>query len=326
MAKPGVWDWQIGVTQCRLQYTPDPDGVSGLLTWVEDVSSWDDDRGNGTHVETSQTLNDFLHRGPQQSPPVEAVEALLAYLEVQKPGWFDPYRLLQAAGLRNLADVEEMLAQGVEADRPIRSLTPLYWAVYLREYAMAERLFTAGVDVDRHFARSDETILMVLANWGPDTTWEALAQRIIAQGADLEAPNQYGETALMAAATAGGRLPDLLRMLLEAGADVNARSQHGYTPLWKAVSYRYTPNTIVEQLIAAGADVNACDHEGSSVLMEAIANELVESVRCLLTAGADVQAISAPTQQYREPKTVLQFAQDYANPEILRMIQEAGGS
>ncbi len=35
--------------------------------------------------------------------------------------------------------------------------------------------------------------------------------------------------------------------------------------------------------------------------------------------------ISTPKQPYREPKSVLQFALDYANPEIIRMIQEAGG-
>ncbi len=74
LSTPGVWEWQRGVTQCRLQYFPDPDGRSGLLTWVEEVSSWDDERGNGTHVEASQTLADFLHNGPQMSPPVEAVD------------------------------------------------------------------------------------------------------------------------------------------------------------------------------------------------------------------------------------------------------------
>src|SRR5207248_2640339 len=97
-----------------------------------------------------------------------------------------------------------------------------------------------------------------------------------------EAGNEWGRTALMAAASAGYRLPGLVGLLLDAGADVNARSKHGFTALMEAVSYREAPTAIVQELIEAGADINARDNRGWSALIWAISCGLVESVRCLL--------------------------------------------
>jgi len=127
----------------------------------------------------------------------------------------------------------------------------------------------------------------------------------------------------MKAASAGYRLPGLVPLLLQAGANVNARSIHGYTALMNSVDRRKAPVAVTLQLLAAGADVNALDNEGWSALMRAISNSIVPCVRCLLAAGADVHAVSAPKQKYREPQSVLQLAIAYDDPEIIALLQEA---
>ncbi|OXV05085.1 hypothetical protein Egran_07147 [Elaphomyces granulatus] len=319
------WEWEQGDWDNSVRFAPDDTQPPGLLTWVEDLDAYKDERGNGAHSETTQTVTDFLNTGPRERAPVAIIEAVLAHLQVQTPVWIGSYRLQQAVTHCKLEEVKALLAQGVESDMPVRGMTPLFCAVTAKDLPIAEALFDAGVDVNRRYSGMDETILMTLATYAPDTSWEPLAQRILAQGAELEARNRYGETPLMIAASSGYRLPGLVGILVAAGADVNARSVHGYTALWKAVSYRTAPLPIVQLLIAAGADVNACDKEGWSVLIEAISSCQVEAVRCLLEAGADVRAVTTPTQQYQVPKTVMQMALDYADPQIIQLIREAGG-
>lgn len=324
----GVWEWDRGVYHITVRYVANSSAAnaadaSGELTWIEEMSPEDDERGNGSHTESTQTLTQFLRKGPHSSPPVVIVEALLDHFQAHKPSWFDPYRILVAAKEQDCTAVREMLVGGVPADIPVNGTTPFYYAVRQQSYEMAEMLFVAGVDVNRHFPGSEETILMTLASFSSEPYWESLAARIVARGADLNARQVWGETALLITAGAGKRLPGLVPLLLHAGADVNARSIHGYTPLMNAVSYRDAPVATVQQLLAAGADVNACDKEGWSALMRAISHSLVPCVRCLLASGADVYAVTTPTQKYREPKSVMQLAEDYANVEIIALIRQA---
>lgn len=325
MPAQSVWEWESGDMTYSAQFTLAAAGQSGTLTWVEDLDPFKDERGNGSHIETMQTLLDFLRNGPYNSPPVDIVEAMLAHFQEQQPAWLHPYLLLKAVCAGNLSAVQEMLAQGVPSDVPVRGATPFYAAVTSQKLAIAEALFAVGVDVNRRYAGMDTTVLTTLALYASDASWEHLAQRIMAQGADLEARNTYGETPLMVAASAGKRLPNLVGMLIAAGANVNEYSKHGYTPLRNAVSYPGAPLAVVQQLIAAGAEVNARDKEGWSVLMEAISSSLVEGVQFLLAAGADVQARSAPTLKNRAPQSVLQVALDYAHPQIIQQIRQAGG-
>jgi uncharacterized protein len=114
---------------------------------------------------------------------------------------------------------------------------------------------------------------------------------LLAEGADLEARNTDGATALMLAARAG-RL-DVVRALIEAGADVNAKDEQGWGPLAKAV---YNPDLdrgfadVVEALIEAGADLEAPIGYGIRPLMLAAGYGETAVVEALLKAGADVLA------------------------------------
>jgi len=117
------------------------------------------------------------------------------------------------------------------------------------------------------------------------------AQALLAAGADCDARNAEGATALMLAAHVG-RL-DVVHALIEAGADVNATDERGWGPMTKAV---YNPDLdrgfadVVETLIQAGAGIETPITYGIRPLMLAAGYGETAVVETLLKAGADVLA------------------------------------
>ena len=73
---------------------------------------------------------------------------------------------------------------------------------------------------------------------------------------------------------------DDVEMLLSAGADVNARNGYGNTALNYASYYGHTKT--IEMLLSKGADVNARDDSGNTALHRASDNGHIEIVRLLL--------------------------------------------
>ena len=94
-------------------------------------------------------------------------------------------------------------------------------------------------------------------------------QRLIAAGADVNATDNSGMTALMFAAK-----EDTAKVLLEAGADVNAKDNDGKTALMFAATNN--SSDVAWLLLAAGADANAKDNDGSTALMFATEQEAID--------------------------------------------------
>jgi ankyrin repeat protein len=93
------------------------------------------------------------------------------------------------------------------------------------------------------------------------------AQRLIDQGANVNAKTASGVTPLMNASGMGQS--EIVKSLLDKGADVNARTPGNYTPLMTAALTGQT--VIVQMLLDAGADVSVVDASGRSA--EAYAKE-----------------------------------------------------
>ena len=97
-------------------------------------------------------------------------------------------------------------------------------------------------------------------------------------GADVNAKDQTGATALMYAA-ADNNNPETIALLLENGADVNYKDDEGITALMSAASGN-NPETVA-LLLKNGAILNAADDAGMTALMYAASfNNNPETIRC----------------------------------------------
>jgi ankyrin repeat protein len=107
----------------------------------------------------------------------------------------------------------------------------------------------------------------------------------IKKGADVNSPNESGETPLHWAITTG-RL-DLIELLIEKGAIINARNNKGSTPLHGAAFLNQKESLLL--LIANGGDVNSKDDKkGVTPLHIAAGVGNLEIVETLIEKGADV--------------------------------------
>ena len=102
-------------------------------------------------------------------------------------------------------------------------------------------------------------------------------------GANVNAKNKYGRTALMAAAQEGHT--EIFDTLIKAGANINAKDNEGLTALMGAAVNGHTET--VNALIKAGAEVNAKNNDGYTALMWAAKYGYTEIVNALIEAGAD---------------------------------------
>lgn len=112
----------------------------------------------------------------------------------------------------------------------------------------------------------------------------AQVDALIGAGADVDAPQADGATALHWAAYWDEARA--LESLIRAGGDPNARNDYGATPLWAACANRHPAS--VERLLVAGADPNVGLGSGETLLMRCAHTGDPRAVRALLAHGADV--------------------------------------
>ena len=132
---------------------------------------------------------------------------------------------------------------------------------------------------------ADATFLAAIDN-GDALAFYALLDR----GADVNAKNGVGNTALMNAAYYDR--PEFVRVLISGGADINAVNQIGYTALMNAASTGRTE--IVGELLIAGADVNVETNDGWTALRFAL--------NCAPESESDYRTIVELLKTYGAPE------------------------
>ncbi len=179
----------------------------------------------------------------------------------------------------------------------------LFWVVSMESQEILELLIANGADVNA----KNEYRWTPLHNAALEANKE-IVELLIANGADVNAKTNYGETPLHKALYE--KRKEIIELLIAKGADVNAENQFGWTPLYRA---RWNKE-IMELLIVKGADVNAKDKDGETPLHTAASISNKEVVELLIAKGVDVNAKDNSGQ------TPLHEAAYYGKKEVVELL------
>jgi ankyrin repeat protein len=116
--------------------------------------------------------------------------------------------------------------------------------------------------------------------------WKSAMKLAVEKGADVNAADKDGVTALMLASEKGHL--EVAKWLVEKGDDVNAADLRGTTAYMWACANGHLE--VAKWLEEKGADVSAADGRGRTALMEASGNGHLEVAKWLEEKGADVNA------------------------------------
>ena len=161
---------------------------------------------------------------------------------------------------------------------------PLIEAVKRRDVSSIHAWLGRGADVNA--PEPDGTTAL---HWAARLGERDIVDLLLGADASVTAANRYGVTPLLLACENGD--PGVIERLLTAGADPNAAPPGGETPLMTAA--RTGRADAVAVLLAHGADVTARESlRGQTALMWAAAHGAAAAVETLIAGGADVQAVS----------------------------------
>lgn len=139
----------------------------------------------------------------------------------------------------------------------------------------------------------EDKLLLKAARLG----YMSVVAAVLKAGANVEALDKWGHTALYIAAREGHI--DVVNFLINAGADINAHGKTGWTPL--IVSVLWVRTEVVQLLIDKGADREIRTDESKTALQHA---EECFNIVCDPFSECDDLAFSIA--EYRKIKEILQ--------------------
>jgi len=196
-------------------------------------------------------------------------------------------------------------------------------AAGLNRLRLVQALLTTGADVNARDKDGHTALMAAVSSFLSKKDSADVVKVLMAKGADVNAKNNDGKTALMLAAREkdDDHTAAILRLLLANGADVNTRDRDGRTALIHAADKGTTTAVLV--LLDGGADVNARDKDGNTALMAA-ANAWKDDI----SASAVVQALITKggdvNAKNDKGQTALEIAGRRTN--ISQLLKQAGAT
>jgi ankyrin repeat protein len=199
---------------------------------------------------------DSLNRAAQRGC-VEKVREFLAAngIDSKNGGESEALRIAIRSGNKEI--VQLLINAGAPVNPSATSLwTPLADAAFAKKFDIMKLLLQSGAKVD---APDHRGVPLLLSTGFFDPTVTTI---LLDAGADTNAVDREGETALMKASGHGGK--ETVKVLIEHHADVNRKDVKGRTALMHAAA-GYDSDAI-PLLLENGADPNVRDNEGKSAL------------------------------------------------------------
>jgi len=193
------------------------------------------------------------------------------------------------------------------SEKNVATPTPLMQASAQGKLDRVEALLAKGAPVNAVSHRGSALTLAVAHQQ------DAVALRLLGDGAKPDLTGQNGVTALMLAAAQGNAR--LVRVLLARGADVNRRDTRGANAV--AYAAREGNLAIIRHLLAAGGNVNITI-DGRSLLMQMVDANSLLMTQVLINAGADVNF------RADDGETALSIARRHHNRDIQMLLLQAG--
>lgn len=158
-----------------------------------------------------------------------------------------------------------------------RGRTPLIQAIDSRDEGAVRLLFELGANVDQKADNGQAPLQHALRGRNVK-----IINTVLDQKPDPDFVDANGSTPLMYAMMYRSN-SDVAKRLLELGADVNAKNKSGLTALQMACNYR-RPGIVLD-LLEAGSDPNAVSNNGYSPFLAASASGLHEAVIKMIELG-----------------------------------------
>lgn len=199
---------------------------------------------------------DSLNRAVQRGC-VERVSEFLAANGIDSKNGRESEALRTAIRSDNKEIAKLLINAGAPVNPSITTLwSPLADAAFAKHFDMMKLLLQAGAKVDAPDHRG-MPLLVSTGFFDPATT-----TILLAAGADTNAADREGETALMKAS--GHGVKESVKVLIEHHADVNRKDVKGRTALMHAAAGHRSD--AIPLLLENGADPNVRDNEGQSAL------------------------------------------------------------
>jgi uncharacterized protein len=224
---------------------------------------------------------------------------------------------LPMASLFWLAVFGVLSTSAAAADRELLYVKAEELIQYTNDVKGLSALIAQGVDVKKPGKNSQgRTLLTSASTEGKIPMMDVL----IKAGADPNAKDEDGMTALRHVAWSGKNQVNATKRLIAAKADVNIAADDDWTPL---IQDMYNDASVAvplaQILLQAGADASVVNNEGNSAVMLAAERGMAVLIAPLVKAGGDIN-------QRGRDGTALGLAADKGQVEVVKALLDAGAN